>query len=109
VARGPFPVLVAVGVEFCRVSQSLCHGWVFGLVLCRGRSIQIDKHILGECNAQYPFEMGLGRWGWGMYRSISGGPGQGPELDNELALEVIMLGQYSHLLGPAMVAGSFGS
>jgi hypothetical protein len=53
--------------------------------------------------------MGLGRWGWGMYRSISGGPGQGPELDNRLAIEVIMLEQYSHLLGPAMVAGSFGS
>lgn len=45
-ARGPFPVLVAVGVEFCGVSQSLCHGRAFGLVLCRGRSIQIDKHIL---------------------------------------------------------------
>ena len=44
-----------------------------------------------------------------MYRSISGGPGQGPELDDGLAIEVIMLGQYSHLLGPAMVAVSFES
>jgi hypothetical protein len=43
-----------------------------------------------------------------MYHSISGGPGQGPELDNGLAIEVTLLGLYIHLLGPAMVAGSFG-
>lgn len=44
-----------------------------------------------------------------MYRSISGGPGQGPGLVNWLAIGEIQTqgpqeGSHLHLLGPAMIA-----
>jgi hypothetical protein len=90
-ARGPAEVLVAVGVEFCRVCQSLSIGVRFVTEKHRGKSLSPQR-------ASYICRTGIASWcvglvaqefevvGWGgiMYRSISGGPGQGPGLVNWL-------------------------
>lgn len=94
IARGPAEVLVAIGVEFCRSVSHCLRGdleprhektWVR----------QIPRPVpLVTCSAEIalcpsPCETKRGSRGDGlgiMYRSISGGPGQGPGLVNSLVV-----------------------
>lgn len=90
-ARGPAEVLVAVGVEFCQVRQSCS-------LKCALRPRSSGHIPLYLQWASHRCSTGIVSWliglvaqvfevvGWGgiMYRSISGGPGQGPGLVNWL-------------------------
>lgn len=93
-ARGPAEVLVAVGVEFCRVCQSLLNGVRSATGKRGAKPLSLSKEIPGMQHRgcivlsrvrSARFEGG----GLGiMYRSISGGPGQGSGLVNWLAADI---------------------
>lgn len=91
-ARGPAEVLVAVGVEFCRVRQSMFIEVrsATGKQQSKTPSLQRAFHIcstgvVSRFIGLVAQEFEVVGWGGIMYRSISGGPGQGPGLVNWLA------------------------
>jgi hypothetical protein len=91
-ARGPAPVLVTVGIEFCgSVSQSSIGTYIVSRGADFGRVASNSSNV-GLCQRNMRGSSGIleDRVG-GKYHSISGGPDQGSGLDNGLAIQVAAL------------------